>query len=157
MEGFTISLALVDALPVIFFGLSMSIISSRIQCPLFTVGAVLSVAAGCCKVLWKLILGIWKKDVAWLNRLFIPAQCCGFLLLVAGIVLRFRQIDWRAVAGSLASFPALILFVLWAALMGFMAWFRKNRFQNTARDNWIAQIVNAVAQFSLLAGIWLVG
>ena len=67
MEGFTLALALGDAIPVLSFGISMVIIASRFQSPLFMVGAALSVLGGCCKVAWKLILGIWKKDVRWLN------------------------------------------------------------------------------------------
>ena len=50
MEGFTIGLALVDAVPVLSFGISMVIIASKFGSPLFMVGAALSVLAGCCKV-----------------------------------------------------------------------------------------------------------
>ena len=155
MEGFTLSLALVDALPVLFFAASMAIIAGRFNSPLFVVGVILSVAAGCCKVLWKLILGIRGKNIQWLNRIFLPTQCAGFLLILIGIVLRAEQIQWGGLLGCLTSLPAALFFVLWIGLMGFMGWFRKNRFHNTARDNWIAQIVNTVAQLSLLIGIWL--
>ena len=63
MEGFTLALALVDAIPVLSFGISMVIIASRFHSPVFMIGAGLSVLAGCCKVAWKLILGISKKDI----------------------------------------------------------------------------------------------
>ena len=56
MEGFTLGLALVDAIPVLSFGISMVIIASRFHSPIFMIGASLSVIAGCCKVAWKLIL-----------------------------------------------------------------------------------------------------
>ena len=72
MEGFTVGLALVDAIPVLSFGISMVIIASRFDSPLFMLGAALSVLAGCCKVAWKLVLGIAKKDVTWLNKPFLP-------------------------------------------------------------------------------------
>jgi len=61
MEGFTLGLALVDAIPVLSFGISMLIIASRFDNPLFLIGAALSVLAGCCKVAWKLVLGLTKK------------------------------------------------------------------------------------------------
>ena len=48
MEGFTVALALVDAIPVLRFGISMVIIASRFDSPLFMIGAFLSVLAGCC-------------------------------------------------------------------------------------------------------------
>ena len=71
MEGFTIGLALVDAIPVLAFGISMVIIATRFDSALFTFGAALSVLAGCCKVAWKLVLGIAKKDPKNLM-----GQCC---------------------------------------------------------------------------------
>ena len=54
MEGFTVSLALVDAIPVLFFGASMILVAERFGSPLFIAGASLSTAAGCFKVLWKM-------------------------------------------------------------------------------------------------------
>ena len=62
MEGFTLALALVDAIPVLSFGISMVIIASRFNSPPFLMGASLSVLAGCCKVAWKLVLGIKGKE-----------------------------------------------------------------------------------------------
>ena len=123
MEGFTLGLALVDAIPVLAFAGSMAIIAARFDSPLFMVGAGLSILAGCCKVAWKLILGI-------------------------------RRINWAGVLGALVSFPAVLFFVAWIFLMGFMGWYRKNKFKNDdAHSNWTAQIINAVGQLCLLLGI----
>ena len=158
MEGFTIALALVDAIPVLSFGISMVIIASRFDSLLFMLGASLSVLAGCCKVAWKLVLGIAKKDLRWLNRPFVPMQATGFLLMLISFVLGFRKIRWAAVAGALVSFPSLLFFLLWIGLMGFMGWYRKNRFRHEdARSNWTAQIVNAAGQTCLLLGILFAG
>jgi hypothetical protein len=158
MEGFTLGLALVDAIPVLSFGISMVIIASRFDSLLFMLGASLSVLAGCCKVAWKLVLGIAKKDLRWLNRPFVPMQATGFLLMLISFVLGFRKIRWAAVAGSLVSFPSLLFFLLWIGLMGFMGWYRKNRFRHEdARSNWTAQIVNAAGQTCLLLGILFAG
>jgi hypothetical protein len=85
MEGFTIALALVDAIPVLSFGISMVIIASRFHSPLFLIGACLSVLAGCCKVAWKLVLGIWKKDLRWLNKPFLPMQITGFGFILGSL------------------------------------------------------------------------
>ena len=82
MEGFTVALALVDAIPVLLFGASMILLGSRLQSLLFTVGAILSTLAGCCKVAWKLILGLKKKDVRWLNKGFLPLMGAGWLLIL---------------------------------------------------------------------------
>ncbi len=158
MEGFTLALALVDAIPVLSFGISMVIIASRFQSPIFMIGATLSVIAGCCKVAWKLILGISKKDLRWLNKPFVPMQAAGFLLMAISFVLGFGRIDWAGVAGAILSLPSLLFFVAWIGLMFFMGWFRKNKFKHDdAHSNWTAQIINALGQTFLLLGILFAG
>ena len=154
MEGFTLALALVDAIPVLSFGISMVIIASRFDSPLFMIGAALSVLAGCCKVAWKLVLGILKKDLRWLNKPFVPMQATGFLLMLVSFALAFGKINWAGVAAALIRFPSVLFFLAWIGLMGFMGWFRKNKFKNEdAKSNWTAQIINAVGQTCLLLGI----
>lgn len=154
MEGFTVGLALVDAIPVLSFGIAMVIIAGKFGSPLFMVGAALSVLAGCCKVAWKLILGIWKKDLRWLNKPFVPMQAAGFLLMAISFVVGFGKINWAAVGSGILSFPSALFFVAWIGLMGFMGWFRKHKFKNEdAKTNWTAQIINAVGQTCLLLGI----
>ena len=154
MEGFTVGLALVDAIPVLSFGISMVIIASRFDSPLFMVGAGLSVLAGCCKVVWKLILGITKKDLRWLNKPFVPMQATGFLLMLISFIIGFKKISWGGVLSAVTGIPSLLFFIAWIGLMIFMGWFRKHKFKNDdAKSNWTAQIVNAVGQTCLLLGI----
>ena len=154
MEGFTVGLALVDAIPVLSFGISMVIIAGRFGSPLFMIGAALSVLAGCCKVAWKLVLGIAKKDLRWLNKPFVPMQITGFLLILVSLGLNLRKIDTAAVAAAVSGFPSILFFIAWIGLMFFMSWYRKNKFKNDdAHANWTAQIINAVGQTCLLLGI----
>lgn len=158
MEGFTIGLALVDAIPVLSFGISMVIIASRFQSPVFMIGAMLSVLAGCCKVAWKLVLGIWKKDLRWLNKPFVPMQASGFLLMLISFIIGFKGIDWNGVLAAVTGLPAVIFFGLWLVGMVTMTWYRKAKFQNNdAKSNWTAQIINAVGQTCLLLGILFAG
>ena len=158
MEGFTIALALVDAIPVLSFGISMVIIASRFPSPLFMIGAILSVLGGCCKVAWKLVLGIWKKDLRWLNKPFVPMMASGFLLLLVSVLLNITKINWGGVGTAIVGLPSVLFFIAWIGLMGFMGWYRKHKFQNDdAKSNWTAQIINAVGQTCLLLGILFVG
>ena len=158
MEGFTIGLALVDAIPVLSFGISMVIIASRFPSPLFMIGAILSVLGGCCKVAWKLVLGIWKKDLRWINKPFVPMIAGGFLLLIVSVIAGFGKIHWAGVGAAILSFPSILFFVAWIGLMGFMGWYRKHKFSNEdAKSNWTAQIVNALGQTCLLLGILFAG
>lgn len=158
MEGFTLGLALVDAIPVLSFGISMVIIASRFSSPLFMIGAALSVLAGCCKVAWKLVLGIAKKDIKWLNKPFVPMQASGFLLILVSLVLGFRRIRWSGLLSAVTGVPSVLFFVSWIGCMFTMSWYRKHKFQrNDARSNWTAQIINAIGQTCLLLGILFAG
>ena len=112
MEGFTLALALVDAIPVLSFGVSMVIIASRFGSPVFMIGAALSVLAGCCKVAWKLVLGIAKKDLRWLNKPFVPMQAAGFLLMIVSFIIGFGVIDWPGVLAAVTGLPSMVFFVL---------------------------------------------
>ena len=154
MEGFTVALALVDAIPVLSFGISMLIIASRFDSPLFLFGAALSVLGGCCKVAWKLVLGIAKKDLRWLNKPFVPMMASGFLLLIVSLVLGFGKINWANVGAAIVGIPSIFFFTAWISFMFFMGWYRKNKFKNEdAKANWTAQIINAMGQTCLLLGI----
>jgi len=158
MEGFTLGLALVDAIPVLSFGISMVIIAGRFRSPLFMLGAALSVLAGCCKVAWKLILGIAQKDLRWLNKPFVPLQATGFLLMLVSFIIGFRKISWGGVLAAMTGLPSLLFFIAWIGLMFFMGWYRKHKFSHDdAKSNWTAQIINAVGQTCLLLGILFAG
>ena len=158
MEGFTLGLALVDAIPVLSFGISMVIIASRFDSPLFMIGAALSVLAGCCKVAWKMVLGLAKKDLRWLNKPFVPMQAAGFLLMFVYFIIGFGKINWAGVGAAILGLPSILFFIAWIGLMGFRGWYRKNKFKNDdAHSNWTAQIVNAVGQTCLLLGILFAG
>lgn len=154
MEGFTLGLALVDAIPVLSFGISMLIIASRFDSPTFIIGAVLSVLGGCCKVAWKLVLGISQKNLKWLNKPFVPLMATGFGFIVGSLIGGWRKINWGGVLSSITGVPSILFFIAWIGLMGFMGWYRKNKFKNDdAHSNWTAQIINAVGQTCLLLGI----
>ncbi len=150
-QDFPLALAVEDALPVGFFGAAMLLAAQRFGSILFGLGAAVITLAGCGKVLWKVILGVWRRNVAWLNRWFIPCQIGGFLLVVAGLVVDGRKIAWA----QLAQFPALLFFLLWFAGLGVMGWYRKTRFDNSVKANRTAQFINTAAQGALLLGVLL--
>ncbi len=154
MEGFTVSLALVDAIPVLLFGGSMIMVAMKFNSPLFIIGAAVSTLAGCCKVAWKLVLGIWKKDLRWLNKPFVPMQATGFLLMLISFIIGMGAINWANVWKAVSGLPSCVLFVLWLVMMGTMVWYKKNRFRNdSAEKNWTAQIINCIGQAALFFGI----
>lgn len=152
-QDFTPALALVDALPVLFFGASMVLTARAFGSVLFGLGAAVITLAGCGKVLWKLLLSVWHRDVPWLNRWFIPCQLGGLLLVVLALVLDAGKIDWPSLPGQLLRLPAALFFVLWLAGMGVMGWYRRTRFDNSLKANWTVQLINTEAQGALLLGI----
>ena len=62
-EGFTLSLALVDALPVIFFGAATLVLGLKMASPVFAIGAVLCFVGGAGKVTWKLIIALAHRNI----------------------------------------------------------------------------------------------
>jgi len=109
-------------------------------------------------VAWKLVLGIAKKDLRWLNKPFLPMQITGFLLMLISFVLGFRKISWGGVLAAVTGLPSILFFLVWIGLMGFMGWYRKHKFRNEdAKSNWTAQIINAIGQTCLLLGILFAG
>ena len=87
MEGFTVAMALVDAIPVLLFGGSMLLIAGMFDSTLFVVGAVMAVVGGLFQVAWKLVLGWKKKSVPILHLLFAPLLSIGGLVMMLGLVL----------------------------------------------------------------------
>ena len=156
MEGFTVSMALFDAVPVLLFGGSMILAGLKFRHPLFILGAVLSTLAGCMKVTWKLIIGLKKKDLRWLDRPFVPMQAAGFLLMLSSVLLSVKKIPWAGVWSAVSSLPAAALYALWIIMLGGMVWYKKNRFKKYSdKTNWTAEVMNTLAQGALFLAILL--
>ncbi len=94
MYQFTIPMALVDFLPVLFFGCAAALLQQDLygkmrksHFALFAAGSINIFAAGFLKALWKLLYAAGICDFQVLNTLFLPMQSLGFLLAGIGIVL----------------------------------------------------------------------
>lgn len=158
-EGFTVSLALVDSLPVIFFIGSTAILATGMGNPVFAIGAILSALAGVGKVLWKLFLGLGLGDVKFLNKMFVPFQATGFLIMIAGVIVSTvtKAINWGVVGKAIIGFPAILCFIAGICGMGFMVSYKKKydkeTFSHDAKKNWIAQFTNVFAQGMIFLGV----
>lgn len=152
-ENFTLSLALFDALPVLFFCSGAIVVATALKSILFTAGAILCTLAGCGKVLWKIILAAKGKSVDALNKQMRIVMPCGFLLIVAGIIANFKTIDFKSVAADVFSLPSVIFFAIGIIGMVLMGVFAAKLDQTKSKSNWIEQITNATAQGAFLLGI----
>lgn len=90
---FTIEMALVDYIPVIFFAIAAAILvidlygkCGRLSHAVFTLGVTAVAVAGACKATWKLIYAASAVDISFLNKMFFPTQSIGFLLAGLGIL-----------------------------------------------------------------------
>ena len=154
-ENFTLSLAMVDALPVLFFAGSMILIGLIFSSPLFLLGAGLCFWAGAAKVLWKIIVAARKKNIWWLflqMRIVMPV---GFALMLLAVILNRNTVDLSAVLASVISLPSVIFFAVGIIGMILMGVFAAKLDSSDVRSNWIEQLTNAVAQTAIFVGILL--
>ena len=152
-ENFTLSLAFVDALPVLFFGGSMILIGLIFGSPLFLIGAALCFWAGAAKVLWKIIVVTKKKNVWWMflqMRIVMPV---GFVLMILAVILNRNAIGLPAVLASVLSLPSVIFFAIGVIGMALMGVFAAKLDSADVRSNWIEQLTNAIAQAAVFMGI----
>ena len=153
-EGFTLGLALVDALPVLLFGGSGLLLGRLSGQPLVLLGAVLMFLGGLSKVLWKLVLALAKKDLPWLAKPFRYLMIGGFLLMLTAALLRLKEIPWRALGQRAVSLPSLPLFILGVLGLTAMGVLAAKLDQSRAKSNWIEQLTNTFAQLCIFLGLF---
>ena len=138
-EDFPLSLALFDALPVLFFCSAMVVICCTL--------------AGLGKVIWKIILAATRKDYAWMNRQMRFVMPVGFLLILIGIFTGGASLS--VLKQLIFSIPAGIFFGITVMGMICMSIFACKLDGTKVRNNWIEQITNAIAKGCLLIGVLL--
>ena len=91
---FTIELALVDYIPVVFFAIGAIILMidlrgkmSLLNFMVFSVGMSAIALAGAIKATWKLLYAAKVGDFVLMNKMFLPTQSIGFLLAGIGILM----------------------------------------------------------------------
>lgn len=152
-EGSTLSLALADALPVVFFSAATLVFGTRLNSGLFIAGAMLSALGGAGKVAWKLLLALVRKDVRWLALQMRATMPVGFVLMVAACVARAD--GFLALAGGFLRLPSCAFLTGTCVCMAAMCWFAGHMDQADARANWVEQLTNATGQACLLAAVLL--
>ena len=152
-ENFTLSLAFVDALPVLFFGGSTILIGLLFGSPLFLTGAVLCFWAGAAKVLWKIIVVKKKKNIWWLFLQMRIVMPLGFALMIFAVIMNRSAVNLPAVFAAIVSLPSVIFFAIGVTGMVLMGVFAAKLDSADVRSNWIEQITNALAQAAVFTGI----
>ncbi|MDO4501435.1 MAG: hypothetical protein Q4B60_09240 [Erysipelotrichaceae bacterium] len=151
-EDFTLALALVDGLPVIFFAINMIIIGIKFKSFLFVFGALLCTFAGLAKVFWKIIVALKKKNIWFLFIQMRITMPLGFLIILLSLIFNYKRINLSVVL----RFPACVFFLIGIIGMCLMGYFALKLDNSDLKSNWIEQITNTFAQLALLIGTLLV-
>lgn len=117
---FTISMALVDFIPVIFFLFSAVLLQrdlynkmSKGAFALLATGTIMILTAGTLKALWKLLYAAGVCDFERLNAIFFPLQSLGFLFAGIALIamLTAKQGEGTLYAAAPAVFSGTMIFV----------------------------------------------
>ena len=123
MYNFTVPMALMDFVPVAFFGIAAFFLQrdlynkmSRSHFALFAAGTINIFAAGFLKALWKLLYAAGICDFQALNTMFLPVQSIGFLLAGIGIALMLTNQRSVVLTAAPAVFSGSVVFILMMVL-----------------------------------------
>ena len=93
MYNVSVPMALMDFIPVIFYGFTAAILRrdlfnkmSRQTFSLFSAGTMFIFVAGLLKAVWKLLYGAGICDFEALNVMFMPVQSIGFLMVGVAVI-----------------------------------------------------------------------
>lgn len=130
MNDFSVSMALVDYIPVVFFAIASVILlrdlynkMSKGAFALFSAGVIDVTIAGALKATWKLLYAAGVCNFEALDHMFFPVQSIGFLLAGVGILamLVHRQSKNALAAVAPPVFSGTFVFVgLMVAGLGLM-------------------------------------
>ena len=121
MYNVSIPMALVDYIPVIFFGVSMILLQRDLYnkmfkgaYALFAAGTIDVFCAGFLKATWKLLYAAGVCDFEILNHMMMPLQSIGFLLIGAGLVgmLCWKRKDAVMLSAAPAVFSGTFVFII---------------------------------------------
>lgn len=152
-EGFTMSMALVDAIPVLFFGIDAVLVGIMFQSPLFIAGAILCFLSGFVKVLWKAVVALAQKNI-WpmfmQMRILMPIS---FVIMLVSVIVEHSKIHFNTLWHALVGMPQGIMFGLGVLGMVLMSVFAIKLDSSDAKSNWIEQGVNGAAQIFFFIGL----
>ncbi|MDO5446032.1 MAG: hypothetical protein Q4F31_10490 [Eubacteriales bacterium] len=154
-NDFTLSLAIVDAIPVIFFCLSMITVGARFKSILFLTGALLALFAGVAKVLWKIIVVLKRKNIWWLFLQMRITMPIGLILMIVSVIINRQRINVSGIWNAITALPAIVFFIIGAAGIVLMMVFAFALDGSKVKSNWIEQITNGIAQAAFFVGILL--
>jgi len=153
IEDFPLNLALVDLLPVIFFGLTSIFLGLIFNSLIFIIGALIIFISGLLKVIWKIIIATKKKNIWFLfiqMRIIMPI---GFLIMIVGFILYCLNNDITLFFNYLFNITSIIFLIL--GLIGLVAMIICSIKLDSSdlKSNWIEEGINSVTQLFIFIAI----
>lgn len=155
-QDFSLSLAIVDAIPVILFGGSTILISLIFNSKLFLIGYLLCLFAGLSKVIWKIIVTTKKKNIWFLFIQMRITMPIGLLLMIISFIINKQLINIDVLLINLLSFPVNLFFIIGIIEMIMMLIFALTLDGNKVKNNWMEQITNLIAQLCFFIGLLII-
>ena len=155
-QDFTLSLALFDFLPVLFFGGTIILVGLMFSSKLFLLGAFLCLFAGLSKVIWKMIVVLKKKNVWFLFVQMRITMPIGFLLMIISLFLNKDRININAVLSNVLSMPSIVFYIIGLIGMLLMLVFGFMLDGSKQKNNWIEQVTNTIEQACVFIGTLII-
>lgn len=158
-EHFSLSLAIFDTIPIIFFCGNAFLISKHVSNYPFMIGITIIILAAIGKVIWKLVKSIFHKDLQILNRHFLPIMISGMCTMLIGLFYSIATDSYvfNTIRQQVSTFPSCIFFILSTigliSLIIFRIKTNKKTFNTHSAPNWIGEIINSFTQIMLFIGL----
>ena len=154
-KGFTLSMALMDCLPVLFFTISAIFIALHFPSLLLLIGIFFVILAGLLKVSWKLIIALAHRDIRFFNIQLRYLMPLGFLLALLALFIDHTKWSVTAIIAHITQFPSYLFFLIGMAGLIYLGYLGKHQDSHDAKANWKEQCINTLSQFCIMLGILL--
>lgn len=154
-DDFSLSLAIVDFFPCLFFLLTSIVLGLSLSSIIFIIGSIITFISGLIKVIWKLIV-VFKKKNVWI--LFIQMRIVmpiGFIIMMVGFIVSCFNIDLGTFFQSLLNSYSLVFLILGLIGMVLMIICAIKLDSSDKKSNWIEQCINTISQLCFFLGFLL--
>lgn len=155
-EGFTVPMALVDFLPVLFFGVFGIYLGRAVHNPFVEICSVIVFLSGLVKVIWKIIAAVKQKNI-WLlfvqMRIIMPI---GYLAMIGGVIYSFASGHAPIGFTAFLGLPQILFFILGILGLALMIFCAARLDSSDPKSNWIEQAINSCAQAFFMIGMMIV-
>lgn len=152
IPDFCFKMVLVDAIPVVLFGINSILISILLKNYIMLAGGAICLISGTIKVLWKGIVSLKHKNVWWMFIQMRIAMPIGFLLMIIAL---FFYKTYEAFWFGFLQMPNFIFHILGFLGMIAMSFCAFILDSSDPKSNWIEQTINSLSQFFIFIGVIL--